>query len=91
MDLFAVFLTIALALYATESYSCTMNGFNLDGALIPVKEIRKGGPPRDGIPAINYPGFSDAESADYLEPTDRVIGVVIGATSRAYPVKIKYW
>ena len=53
MDLFAVFLTIALALYATESYSRTMNDFNLDGALIPVKEIRKGGPPRDGIPAIN--------------------------------------
>jgi hypothetical protein len=25
-----------------------MNGFRLDNALIPVNDIRKGGPPRDG-------------------------------------------
>lgn len=29
------------------------NGFNLDGPLIPVDEIYFGGPPKNGIPALD--------------------------------------
>ncbi len=30
----------------------TLNGFDLSPAAIPVREIREGGPARDGIPAL---------------------------------------
>lgn len=33
----------------------TMNGFDLDEALIAEDQIKRGGPPRDGIPSIDEP------------------------------------
>jgi hypothetical protein len=33
------------------------NGFDVSNASIPVAEILSGGPPRDGIPAIDEPSF----------------------------------
>lgn len=37
------------------SDSAAMNGFDVSNATIPVAEIPSGGPPRDGIPAIDRP------------------------------------
>lgn len=66
----------------------TKNGFNLDNASIPTRSILSGGPPRDGIPAINKPKFVDIKNAQFLKNEDRVIGIVINGQARAYPIKI---
>lgn len=68
------------------------NGFDLSDTLVPAKEIRAGGPARDGIPAINKPAFEKVDEAlAWLDPADRVLGVVIKGRARAYPVKILNW
>ncbi len=64
------------------------NEFDLSNAAIPVDEIRSGGPPKDGIPAISDPTMIAAGEANFLNPTDRVIGVVNGDVARAYPLAI---
>ena len=46
-------LAILLLLPAVEAE--TLNGFRIDDALIPVDEIKKGGPARDGIPSLDNP------------------------------------
>lgn len=67
-----------------------LNGFDLTGALIPLDAIEQGGPPRDGIPAIDRPRFVAAGRAR-LAPDDRVLALAIGDTARAYPVRILNW
>lgn len=62
--------------------------FDLRNAIIPRNEIRSGGPPKDGIPALTNPAVIRAQDAAYLNATDRVAGVVIGEEARAYPLKI---
>jgi hypothetical protein len=67
------------------------NGFNLANALIPIDEIRSGGPPRDGIPAIDRPRFVNADAAEFLQASDRVLGITRNGVSKAYPVAILNW
>lgn len=67
-----------------------LNGFDLAGATVPIKAIERGGPPRDGIPALDRPRFVDASRAR-LEPDDRVLGISLGGIARAYPVRILNW
>lgn len=54
------------------------------------RSLRSGGPPPDGIPAIDEPRFDDADEAD-LEPNDIVIGFQHNGEARAYPQKILVW
>ncbi|MFD3191077.1 DUF3179 domain-containing protein [Sedimentitalea sp. HM32M-2] len=55
-------------------------------------EIRSGGPPRDGIPAIDAPQFTSAGQERLLEAREPVITVEIaGARARAYPVRYLIW
>lgn len=70
------------------SFASTKNGFTLDDALVPISEIRGGGPPRDGIPSLDNPKFVAADAAKFLKPRDRVLGVSYGGVARAYPIKI---
>jgi hypothetical protein len=67
-----------------------LNGFDLQGALVPAEAILPGGPPRDGIPAIDRPRFVDAARSG-LAPKDRVLGLRLGREARAYPVRILNW
>lgn len=65
------------------------NGFDLRNSEIPAQKINSGGPPRDGIPAINSPRFvATGEAASFMHEEDRVIGLEIDGQARAYPVKI---
>ncbi|NIA01372.1 MAG: DUF3179 domain-containing protein [Planctomycetia bacterium] len=64
------------------------NGFDLSGALVPIEEIRRGGPPRDGIPAIDRPRFITAGNANFLDGSDRVLGIDRNGVRKAYAVKI---
>ncbi|MFO7921037.1 MAG: DUF3179 domain-containing protein [Nioella sp.] len=55
-------------------------------------QIMSGGPPRDGIPAIDDPGFIDVSGESRLDPTEPVIAVELdGATPRAYPIRYLTW
>jgi hypothetical protein len=59
-----------------------------------VEELRRfmmsGGPPPDGIPAIDDPRFLEAGEAR-LDPADIVIGFEHGGEARAYPQHIMVW
>lgn len=87
MTRLAGMLGLLLALTATAQ-ARSLNGFELDDAIIPVKEIRRGGPPRDGIPALTDPAFVEAGDAERLDATDRVLGVAVNGEARAYPIGI---
>ncbi len=65
-----------------------MNGFDIEGSLVPEDQIHHGGPPRDGIPALSNPTFITATEADWLKPDDRVIGIEVDGERRAYPIRI---
>jgi hypothetical protein len=55
-------------------------------------EILSGGPPKDGIPAIDRPKFVSVEEADeWLKPVEPVILVKAGEDARAYPIQILMW
>ncbi len=59
---------------------------------VPYSEILSGGPPKDGIPAIDEPRFVTAEEADdWLEPQEPVIFLQIGDDARAYPIQVLMW
>ena len=82
-------LSIAAAPAGIEARS--KNGFDLEGATIPVEEIVSGGPPRDGIPALNYPTSVPVGEAGYLRDDDRILGVALLGKARAYPIRILNW
>lgn len=67
------------------------NGFDLSSASIKVSEVLSGGPPRDGIPAIDQPEFVSSDEADFLTPDDRILGVVRNGVAKAYPISILNW
>lgn len=55
-------------------------------------EILSGGPPKDGIPAIDHPGYTSVAEADgWLEAAEPVILLQIGDDARAYPLQILVW
>ncbi len=59
---------------------------------VPYSEILSGGPPKDGIPAINHPHFVSVSDADaWLKPVETVIFVEVGDDARAYPIQICMW
>ncbi|MCG7985488.1 MAG: DUF3179 domain-containing protein [Candidatus Thiodiazotropha lotti] len=67
------------------------NGFDVTDAIIEVSEILPGGPPRDGIPAIDEPQFVHADDADFLKPEDRILGMERNGIVKAYPINILNW
>lgn len=84
-------LTILLILFAAPSFANTKNGFDLSNSSIPRSEIFHGGPPKDGIPAIDAPKFISSAQATFLAPKDRVLGIVVNGEPRAYPIRILNW
>ena len=61
-------------------------------ALVPLEEIISGGPPPDGIPAIDRPAFvSPAEAAAWLVPKEPVLALEVKGDARAYPLQILMW
>lgn len=58
---------------------------------MPAREIRRGGPDRDGIPAIDRPQFVSAATDTFMRADDRVLGVTINGVAKAYAVRILDW
>lgn len=87
-----VFAWVMVALFASAVADArTLNGFNVGDASIPVTEILSGGPPRDGIPALDDPVFVNAQEAVKLSADDPVIGIARHGIAKAYPVAILNW
>jgi hypothetical protein len=73
---------LSLSFAASAMTAPVTIGFDLSGALVPVSAILPGGPPRDGIPAIDRPTFTPARAADELKADDRVLGVHLNVRPR---------
>jgi Protein of unknown function (DUF3179) len=59
---------------------------------VPFSEIMSGGPPKDGIRAIDRPEFVGVDAAaSWLKPREPVILFVHGNDPRAYPLQILIW
>ena len=56
----------------------------------PLESIRLGGPPRDGIPAIDEPSFAPAIEAD-LGESEPVVRLEVAGEVRAYPLRVLVW
>jgi len=55
-------------------------------------EVLSGGPPKDGIPALDTPRFVTVNEADaWLKPNEPVIYFQVGSDARAYPIQILIW
>jgi Protein of unknown function (DUF3179) len=54
-------------------------------------EILSGGPPKDGIPAIDTPRFLPVGAVTDLTPDEPVIGLQINGEAKAYPLRILTW
>ena len=66
-------------------------GPGLPKPLVDPNEIESGGPPPDGIPAIDHPRFVRATDVNYLRDQEAVIGVSVAGEERAYPIRILIW
>jgi len=61
-------------------------------SLVPLEEVVAGGPPPDGIPAIDRPVFVPPVAADaWLTPNEPVLALEIAGDARAYPLQILMW
>jgi hypothetical protein len=60
-------------------------------ALVDVDEIISGGPPPDGIPAIDEPKFLSPDEVTFLEDVEPVIAFELDGEARAYPLQILTW
>ncbi len=59
---------------------------------IDLSELKSGGPPKDGIPAIDRPRFvSPGDAAAWLDPREPVLVVEHAGVQRAYPLQILIW
>ena len=57
-------------------------------------EVLSGGPPRDGIPAIDEPAFvsvAQAKAQQLYSAQEPVIGLSVGGEAKAYPLQILTW
>ena len=80
-----------LLLVGTLVAGAAAAGWNLEPHSIPLEEIRSGGPPKDGIPALDQPRFVPAAEDTFLGPDDRVLGLAHNGETRAYPLRILSW
>lgn len=59
---------------------------------VPLDEFVSGGPPKDGIPAIDEPRFVDVAAADsFLGPSEPVAVLERDGDVQAYPIQILVW
>ena len=88
----AAFAAVAVPVVALAASAAPpeRNGFTLEPRSIELDEIRRGGPPRDGIPALDHPLAMSAAKSPWRDH-EMVIGVTLDGESRAYPLAILVW
>ncbi len=71
----------------TSSWNTNWNLHTIDYA-----DVLSGGPPRDGIPSIDFPTFvSITEAEEWLADVEPVIALEINGDARAYPIQVITW
>ncbi len=61
---------------------------DLSKKAIDLTELRRGGPPKDGIPSIDNPRLVDTTTASsWLSPKEPVLAIDLNGQARAYPSK----
>jgi hypothetical protein len=85
-------LLTAVTLVATTDGEAVTLRTDTSKALVPLDEIVSGGPPPDGIPAIDRPTFvGPAGAAAWIVPKEPVLALEIKGDARAYPLQILMW
>jgi hypothetical protein len=78
----------------SETAVTTVGGWRTDFSrhTVLLREFQSGGPPKDGIPAIDEPSVVDVETAEaWLAPREPVIEVTVNGETRAYPIQVLIW
>lgn len=88
--LWSVLLASALVTQTAISSADSLNGFSLGNLSVSRDRVARGGPPRDGTPALSDPAFVAAD-ATRLDDDDRVLGLTRGDVAKAYPIDIMNW
>jgi uncharacterized protein DUF3179 len=66
--------------------------FDVTRHVIRLDDIQAGGPPKNGIPALDHPAFVSASEADRsLKAQDMILGIELSGVAKAYPVRILNW
>lgn len=80
---------IPLAPTESEGIKITEEGVKY---LVHPDKILSGGPPKDGIPAIDKPKFVSVEDADkWIEDNELVLAIIHKGIKRVYPLQILVW
>ena len=87
----ALSLNPAMAREAPSGWLFEWGETDFSQASVSFDEIMSGGPPKDGIPAIDDPVFVAAADLEDLAGTEPVISFVVGDDHRAYPLQILIW
>jgi uncharacterized protein DUF3179 len=92
MRCWAVTLLTALALVIGVAGEAVTLRTDTSKALVPLDQIISGGPPPDGIPAIDRPAFVGAAGAAvWLVSKEPVLALEVKGDARAYPLQILMW
>jgi hypothetical protein len=90
----AAALALATGLVALPAAAQTRESWRTDFSrhTVRLEEIVSGGPPKDGIPSLNYPRFVSVPEADtWLGAREPVVLLVEGEEAKAYPLQILIW
>jgi hypothetical protein len=78
--------------YAQLPMSLEWPDTDFENALVDLDEILSGGPPKDGIPAIDEPEFDSVGAAnEWLNAREPVVVVSINGETKAYPIQVLTW
>ena len=82
-------LFVATNVFADSRYAAAWPDTDFDNSIIDIGDVMSGGPPKDGIPAIDAPKFDDVkQAAKWLDPREPVIRVTHAGEARAYPLQL---
>ena len=87
----AIIASVSVAWSTPDRWRWEWKQTNFDKHSIDFSEIMSGGPPKDGIPAVDDPTFVSVDAIEDMAETEPVIGVVINGKARAYPLSILIW
>ncbi len=74
------------------SWEQEWKGTDFTASIVPFHEILSGGPPKDGIPAIDNPEFIPAgEAGTSLHDAEPVLTLLYRGVARAYPLRYLMW
>ncbi len=76
----------------TPRFSTAGWSTNFEISAVPYSEIFSGGPPKDGIPAIDDPKFESIEEARaWISGQGPVVALEVNGEARAYPLAVLTW